>query len=563
MVAVCLVYAVACSTAEETQGDAGIDGEVLDGAADGDAATLPPLEGRIFTDVTAEAGVEYVQWAGEPPISDSWIRPVLPCTGGAAAGDLNGDGWPDLYVTRLDGPDVLFRNQGDGTFEDVTMDAGLGQDLHSNGVAIADVNDDGHLDVAITTVADTRLYLFINQGDGTFAEEAVDRGMDLDEGELRSGFGLCFGDYDKDGWLDLHTSDWDQRTDSGLRTRLLRNRGAVAPGHFEDVTIASGVVAEAGEDVGVLSFTSFFGDFDSDGWPDLALVADYGTTQFFWNDGDGTFTEGTDMLGDNVPSDENGMGIAVGDYDQDGALDWFVTSIYDPRFPCDGCFWGRSGNRLYRNVGGRRFEEVTELWGVREGGWGWGTQFFDYDNDGDLDLGMTNGYVLDSSTEPFWTDRNRLWRNDGAPPFVEVSEEAGLDDVRSGKSFVVFDYDLDGDLDVFISHTEGTPVLYRNDRGNERNWLRVDLRGRGASEGGTNHFGIGARISVRTSPDAPPLIREVMGCSYLEQSRLPEHFGLGSEPEVSEVRVQWPVTGLTSVVRDVRSNQTIVIEEPD
>jgi enediyne biosynthesis protein E4 len=536
---------------------------------------FPFDEETRFTDVTAEAGIAYLQWELVPAddcLDDpySFLCVAARFTGGATVGDYDGDGWDDLYVTRLDGPDILYRNRGDGTFEDVTLAAGLGADLPTNGAVFGDVDDDGHLDLLVTTVMGDRWHLYINQGDGTFVEEAVTRGVGSGDGGVRVGMSGCFGDYDRDGWPDLHVNEWyPLRTEEGPEsfTRLFHNRGAVQPGHFDDVTDAAGVDMESlVSGFGVTAFASSFTDLDDDGWPDLIVVSDFGQTQLFWNRGDGTFLVGTPDLGDGVPSDENGMGLAVGDIDGDGLRDWFVTSIYDDRFPCPDCAgWGQGGNRLYRNLAGRRFEDVTDRFDVRDGGWGWGAAAFDYDNDGLLDLIMTNGHIFREipSARVFEDVPIRLWRNEGADPMSERAASAGIDDRGSGKALVVFDYDGDGDLDVFVVNNAGEPRLFRND-GPTGCSLRVKVRGRGARNGGTNLRGLGARVEVRARPGDPPMVREMDGaCGYLGQHENVAHFGLGAAQQAHEVRVRWPATGRETVLHDVPVGETLTVTEPD
>ncbi|MAE68160.1 MAG: hypothetical protein CMJ18_28250, partial [Phycisphaeraceae bacterium] len=292
-----------------------------------------------------------------------------------------------------------------------------------------------------------------------------------------------------------------------------------------------------------------FTDLDDDGHPDLALVADFGTSRLYWNDGDGTFTDGTHDA--SVGTDENGMGSAIADFDGDGLLDWFITSIYDPEDTCGagGCNWGTTGNRMFRNLGDRTFDDVTDEAGVRDGGWGWGASGLDYDNDGDMDLAMTNGINFETDRDdPFETDRSRLWRNDGGGSFTEVGEDLGVTDVRPGKGLLTFDYDGDGDLDLFIVNHGDAPVLYRNDGGNENDWLQVRVVGVQS-----NRDGIGARVTVTPDLDAPEqvLVREIDGGShYLAQSDLVAHFGLGpSAGTVDRVRAE---LHMLLCARDVR-----------
>ncbi len=523
-----------------------------------------PRQPVHFTDVTARAGVDYLQHAlREPPdcifFGGSFCEPER-MSGGAAVGDVDGDGHTDLLVTRLDAPDILFRNLGNGRFEDASEVSGLADfDLQSNGAAFADIDGDGDLDLYVSVLGsrgeppNDRNHLFLNDGSGHFVEAALERGVAVQSPYDHRGYGVAFGDYDRDGWVDLHVNEWFPGFEP--HSRLFRNRGPEAPGYFEDVTEAAGVRLD-----GVFAFASAFADLDDDGWPDLAVAADFGTGRLFWNQGDGTFLDGTEAAG--VGTDENGMGSTFGDYDGDGDLDWFVTSIYDPADSCsDGsCNWGATGNRLYRNEGGRVFHDATDEAGVRDGAWGWGAGFFDYDNDGDLDLAMTNGVEFPGTDldRPFTTDTVRLWRNDGDGPMEEIAARAGVDDPGSGKGLLVFDYDADGDQDLFLVNTGAGPRLYRNDgrRGRRARWLRVEARGAGG-----NSEGLGALVYLFSRRGMQ--LREIDSAThFLGQSERVAHFGLGAgPPRVPLVLVRWPSGTLQPFFR-VRTNRTLVAVEP-
>jgi hypothetical protein len=512
--------------------------------------------GPFFADVTAAAGVEY---QGRPAT-------------GAAAGDCDGDGWIDLFVIDRRAPAILYRNRGDGTFADGTEGSGL-EVLAADGVGPAwgDVDNDGDLDLYVTTNSNAaiRNFLFINDGQCRFSEEGVERGAAVVTPHVHRGFSATFGDFDGDGYIDLHTNEWNPvlQCVAQSHARLLRNRGAVQPGHFEDVTTAADV--ELGEDpfgssdlVIPLAFASRFADLDDDGWPDLAVASDFGTSRLFWNNGNGTFTDGTIESG--VGTDENGMGSAIDDFDGDGRLDWFVTSILETNPRCERpqfiCGWGTTGNRLYRNEGGRRFSDVTDAVGVRHGFWGWGTSFLDFDNDGDLDLVMTNGTFEEAPADsPFRADPMRLWQNDGRR-MIEVSAAMGLSATAAGKGLVVFDYDRDGDLDVWVGHDDAAPILYRNLRGNESGWLRVEVEGRSS-----NRDGLGARVELQIVAGGPTQTREVnAGSNFLGQNEGTAHFGLGiGQAPVARVRVRWPATGRELVFESVARNTTLVAIEPE
>jgi hypothetical protein len=528
------------------------------GAADASASIAIP----IFTDVTSEAGLDFVHFqAPQPPIL---LDPVYQA-GGAAAGDADGDGWVDLYVTRLGLPGILFRNRGDGTFEDATTGAGLaGAPIAGNGVAWGDVDNDGDLDLYVATLVYTRFYLYINDGAGHFTEEGLARGAAVAGADAHFGTSVAFGDYDRDSWLDVHVTEWRPAAlnpgGGPSNARLLRNRGGAAPGHFEDVTVAAGVALDGV--AGGFSQASRFSDLDGDGHPDLLVTSDRGTSRLFWNNRDGTFRDGTAAAG--LGTDENGAGSAIGDYDLDGYMDWFVTGVFDPAQTCATapCGWGSTGNRLYRNNADRTFSDHTDTAGVRNGHWGAGAAFLDFDNDSDVDLVMTSGVDLPGTEldAPFNADPMRLWRNEGAGPMTEISALSGLTDTGAGRGLLTFDYDRDADVDIFVMNNSGRPALYRNDTAGENGWLRVQPRGR------KNRHAIGAQVWVRSEPTSPWLFREIdAGSQFLGQSESTPLFGLGpasSVLPVNEVQVVWPHSFTVQTLRDVPRNTTMVIDEP-
>jgi hypothetical protein len=528
------------------------------------AAPLGPLAGTPpavqFTDVTSDAGVSYLHHvARQQPlcIFGNFCEPER-ITGGAAVADVDGDGYLDLYVTRLYTPDILFiNNDGDGTFSDGTSAAGLsGLDVQSNGATFCDIDNDGDPDLYVTTMGDAgdvpnnRNYLFINNS-GVFTEDAVARGVDVGSGRLHRGFSVACGDYDRDGWPDLHVNEWLPITTS--HSRLFRNVGSASPGFFENRTFPAGVVLD-----GVDAFSSALIDIDDDGWPDLPISADFLTSRLFWSDGDGTFSDGTVAAG--VGTDENGMGSTIADFDGDGDLDWFVTSVFDADQTCqtEPCNWGDTGNRLYRYEGNRTFSDATDEFGVRNGYWGWGAAFFDYDNDGDLDLTMTNGVDFPGGPleDMFITDPMRLWENDGTAPMTEISAAVGLDDTAPGKGLLVFDYDDDGDQDIFLVNNAGQPRLYRNDGGNDNDWVRVQAVGTTSAR-----EAIGARVTVTDAAGTRRLRLIGTVTHFLGQSEAVAHFGLGQAgATVPLIEIKWP-TGKIEGLEDVPVRTTVTIQE--
>ena len=535
------------------------------------AAVVVPGPAQTFVDLTDTAGIDYVQFRRSDAIPAAMQSYK---TGGVAAGDYDGDGLVDLYVTRLDDSDILYRNRGDGTFADVTAEAFGPRHLaavQSNGAAWGDIDNDGDLDLYVTSLFSHRFHLFVNDGAGSFSEEAVERGAATEGEDLHFGFSATFGDYDLDGYLDLHTTEWrflrQMTVGAQSNARLLRNRGAAAPGHFEDVTRHAGVSQHRIIAVNPLAegqtLTSTFALLDDDLFPELVIAGDHQTSQLYWNLGNGRFLDGT--VGARVGTDEYGMGSAVGDYDGDGLLDWFVSAIYEEGVPY------RDGNRLYRNLGRGFFEDATDAAGVRDGSWGWGTTFLDYDNDGDLDLVLATGvdYAAEvpytANTTGFADDPMRLWRNEGSGRFTEVAQQEGLLATAVGTGLAAFDLEPDGDLDLLVVHNSGRPVLYRNDtnragRAGPNRWLQLRLEGRAA-----NRQGVGARITVTPSAAEPErrLVRVLGGGNnYLGQNEALLHVGLGPGLErVAAVDIEWP-GGTRQTLRDVAVNQRLAVSEP-
>jgi hypothetical protein len=496
------------------------------------AAPFSALAGPTFTEVARQAGLVYVQRDVnvELPTNGASI------SGGAAVGDYDQDGWDDLYITILTGPDILFRNRGDGSFEDVTSAAGLGVDIPTNGAGWADLDNDGDLDLYVTGLSTYRYFLFINRGDGTFYEDAVARGAAVGTNLRHVGWSSSFGDYNLDGWIDIHTTEYSGGALMDSHSRLLRNQGPTKPAFFDDTTEDAGVWPT----IGNWRFSTAFADLDMDGWPDLPVASDFQSTELWWNNSDGTFTEGfTEEAG--LTHTSSDMGSALGDYDNDGDLDWFITAGY-------------FRNRMFRNDGGRVFTDVTSQLGIKNGGWGWGTAMFDYDNDGDLDVAMTNGL---GNLHP---DANYLWRNDGPnQAMADISNQSGFSESTLGQGLLVFDYDHDGDVDVFIANNADMPSLLRNDGGSANHWLRIRLQ-----NSRENTEGLGVKIWLRQEPDRRLQYRE-MGVSthYLGQSERIAHFGLGPEiPESLEVTLE-SAGGYRRTVSDVTPDSTLVLDAAD
>jgi len=517
------------------------------GSPPASASRAPAEPSAFFVDVSARAGVRFRHLHGGSG------RKYMPETMGSGVCwfDADGDSWPDLYLVNgapLPGHDGkgdfrsrLFRNRRDGTFEDITARAGVGTPGYGMGCAAGDVDNDGDLDLFVTCFGPNRLYL--NHGDGTFADATAAWGV----GDPRWGASAVFADYDRDGDLDLYVCNYVDFTIenhkycgerkpgyqaychpdeyNGVADILYRNDG----GRFTDVTRAAGVYNPDGKGLGVV-----WGDYDSDGDPDIYVANDKTASFLYRNNGDGTFTDVALLAGAAFGEDgqpQAGMGTDFGDYDGDGDLDIVKTNL------------DLENNNLYRNNGDGTFTDVAFAAGVGEPSYlkvGFGADFLDFDNDGDLDLFVVDGHIIDNIALfrdlLTYAQRNLFSENVGGGRFVDRTVDLGPD-LRAEKvsrGLAAADYDRDGDLDLAVSRSNQEASLYRNERGNLKRWVAFDLRGTRS-----NRFGVGARVEVRVGGRTQ--IEEVKtGSSYLSQGDVRLHFGLGEAAQADEVRVRWP-----------------------
>ena len=554
-------------TTMSTAADTDDDDDVQDTGDDDDDSTstgepVVHVPTVMFTDVAEQAGISEVHGVmmSSP---DCLIDQFGPGVGGfcisermagaTAVGDFDDDGLPDIFYARTYGHDRLYKNMGDGTFEDVAFDVGIVSNSGTNGSVLADFDNDGDLDLYLTRIGGYQYALYINEG-GTFTEQAVARGASLKSPIQHSPTSVAVGDYDLDGYLDMYVGEW--KTKLGIskqpsHSRLLHNLGDAAPGYFEDVTDEAGVNvdevwAEADAQPGTYAFSPSFADLDGDGWPELTVVSDFRCTRLFWNNGDGTFTDGTVAAGAGV--DRNGMGSTFGDYDGDGDLDWYITSITQPS--------GLPENRFLRNNGDRTFSDLGNALGLGVGGWGWGTTFFDVDQDADLDLFAAAGYYYTSYLE----DENQLWLGNGSTFSDDVAPMIGLSGLippEQTRGANTLDYDGDGDLDLLLVNNNSLPNLYRNDTDDAGDWLQIRAVGTVS-----NRDGYGAQITIVVAPGVTQY-REVGSMShYVGHSGREVHVGLGwgSDP-VHEVRVYFPASGIEHVLHDVPRNERLEVVE--
>lgn len=527
------------------------------------AASGPvPVVRANFQDVTAGTGIAYVHAVRGTAVSKG--------QGGLAAVDVNGDGWPDLLGARLGATPVLYVNQQNGRFTEEATARGLDVAVNASAFAAADFENRGRADLFVVPEKGSRFFYFVNDGSGHFTEEAVERGAAVPTSlEDHEAFSVSVVDYDRDGYLDVYVCEWGpaNAAEWGLHSVLLRNRGSVAPGHFENVTTAAGLLqSPALKPFHVnpdgkpqqTTFSAAWADFDEDGWPDLMLVADFGASRMYWNNGNGTFTEGTVASGAGL--DENGMGAAVADFDGDGRLDVFVSSIYDELLASRSAT--NTGNKLYRNLGHRRFAEVSKTAGVDRSGWSWGAAFLDYNNRGTQDLIVTNGMdgVQQGGPTGIYhdalTDQTALFQNDDTGRFVNVATLEGITDRGLGKGLVVWDFDHDGALDLAIADTYSGPLIYRNTTAIGNKWLRLTFRG-----AASNRDGIGAVVRVTTEAKTQTLLYNPT-LAYLGTREAGLHVGLGNlSGAIDRVEVTWP-SGVVQTLSGVAPNQFLTLDEP-
>jgi hypothetical protein len=487
--------------------------------------------------------------------------------GGAAAVDVNGDGLDDLVITRIYDHPLLYLNeskQGKPAFREATVGSGFEKIKDStNAVGYADIDKDGDQDVFFTSLGGPRSFLFVNDGSGKFVDEAESRGVAMLDGLPHSGTGVAFGDYDNDGWVDIHTGEWQLPDVSTYvvpsHSRLFRNLGASGkPGYYEDTTVKAGVSLESRIDL-VYSFSSSFTDFDEDGFVDLMIASDFDTSRLYWNNGDGTFTNGT--VDAEVGKEENGMGLAVGFLGTSQKQVMMVTSIRAKPDCDDESDLILTGNRMYEYAGNRKFNDITDKAGVRNGFWGWGVSFLDATNAGKNDVAMANGIDITwmQPSDCYATDPFRLWLDNGEGVFTENSQEAGIDVSTPTKGVVVFDADNDGRQDLFITRDSNTPLFFHNQTPQVGSWLSVNVVGLDS-----NANAIGAKVTVTTSEEGPSKLAFVGTTgSFLTQDSASEHFGLGNfTKKIHEVRVDFPATKRSVTLRDVTANQEIKIVEP-
>lgn len=522
-----------------------------------------------FTDVTNNAGIHFRHNNG------AFGKKYLPETmgSGVCVLDYDNDGWQDiLFVNSMDWPGhksanslpALYHNNGNGTFTDVTRQAGLAVKMYGLGCAVADYDNDGFEDIYITALDGN--HLFHNLGNGKFSDVTAKAGV------KNPGFATSavWFDYNNDGKLDLfvlHYVDWSIATDQfcsldgknksyctpeaykGQSATLYRNLGN---GRFEDVTKKSGLYDPSSKSLGVALL-----DYDNDGWLDLFVTNDTQPNKLYHNNHDGTFTDTAFSAGvafSDAGKARAGMGTDAADYDESGRQSLVI-----------GNFTNESMS-LYHNDGSGLFTDRatdSDIATASAKSLTFSTFFFDYDLDGLPDIFALNGHVADdvSVTQPtlHYAESPLLFRNKGRGHFENVTDKVGsaLRQAIVGRGAAYLDFDNDGDLDLVITTSNGPAKLLRNDNGNQNDMLKVRTIGTRS-----NRDGIGAKVTIKTDRGMHLFEMVKSGSSYLSQSEMPLTFGLG-KPETGKtvsLDIVWP-SGKKESISDIKPNQTITLKE--
>ncbi|NVK24753.1 MAG: CRTAC1 family protein [Gammaproteobacteria bacterium] len=518
-----------------------------------------PIEVTLsFTDVTSELNINvfHANRLGSNPSMPSMF------SAGVAAEDYDNDGDLDLYLIGGEsGQNKLYQNQEDGTFVDVASEAGVAvSDIKGSGPAFADIDGDGHLDLFIGAVDYDDVFVFHNNGDGTFTDVTEETGISFTAGNTVS---ATFGDVDADGDVDLFVSHWGHELYEGDSLEIVwRNDSTIGDIKFVDISNDMGLTETYSEQIRSenspnaepdSSFVPSLSDIDSDGDIDLLLVSDYGLTKVLRND-NGVFThiESASLI------DEFGMGSAVGDIDNDGDMDWYVTSIAEKEYDGEdkNPTEGYRGNTLYLNDGNGMFNNVSASRGVADGGWGWGACMADFNNDSLLDIYHVNGWGQNGQLfAMFQDDESRLFINNGDGTFSDIAADTGVNDAGQGRGLSCNDFDADGDIDIVISNNQGLAKFYRNDLTQGHSFLKIDLVGTAP-----NTEALGAIVEVDVSNELT-LTQEVrLNNNFVSQSANELHFGLGKHTAGINVTVTWP-NGETTVREVAAINQKITISQ--
>ena len=518
----------------------------------------PVANDEYFQQIGQEIGLDFVHSIGEEHLNN-----IIESDGGGAAFlDYDQDGYIDLYVcsgtwlegfSKEDKPDrlpgnKLYRNRGNGTFEDVTQKAGVGGPWFSMGVTVGDFNNDGFPDLYISNYGSNALLK--NNGNGTFTD--VTKRSNTGGGKECS-VGAAWLDYDNDGFLDLYIGNYLEYDPNykyfyapdgfpgplaydSEKDILYHNNG---DGTFEDVTDAMGIIDRDGRAMGV-----GVADYDDDGFVDIYVANDH-TLNYLWhNDGGKKFEDRGTMTGtafSQAGEATVSMSVDYADYNGDGLLDMFVSddtycSLYE-----------NMGNGIFSDKGVPSNISMAAAQFV-----GWSSSFFDYDNDGDVDIFKTNGEL-----KHLYGQEDQIFENENNGKFTDISLKLGqyFQKELVGRGACLGDYDNDGDFDIFIVNLNDHCVFLRNNRGNENNWLAIKLIGTSS-----NRDGIGSRVKI-TSGGKVQTAQKISTTGYVSQNDPRLHFGLGKNEMAEKIEIIWP-SGKEQMLENIKANQILNVTEP-
>ncbi len=519
--------------------------------------TSPVANEDYFQEIGKEIGLDFVHSIG----ADHLNNIVESVGGGAAFLDYDQDGYMDIYTcsgtwikgfSKSEEPEKLpknhlYRNKQDGTFEDVTEKAGVGGPWYSMGVTVGDFNNDGYPDIYVSNNGSNTLYK--NNGDGTFKDITKRAKV----GGKECSVGAVWLDFDNDGLLDLYVGNYlnfdpeykyyyapdgfpGPLAYDSQKDILYHNKG---DGNFEDVTEKMGIIDIDGRAMGVGA-----ADYDDDGFVDIYVANDH-TVNFLWHNDQGKgFTDKGVMSGTGFSQSGEAtvsMSVDFADYNGDELLDMFIS---DDNY-CS----------LYKNLGNGVFSDKSYFSGISVASGqfvGWSSSFFDYDNDGDVDIFKSNGELKHK-----YGQEDQLFENLGNGKFKDVSVERSqyFREENVGRGACLGDYDNDGDIDIYIVNLDSHSKFIRNNKGNQNNWLTLNLIGQTS-----NRDGVGSRIKIIAGGKVQTAQKKST-TGYLSQNDSRIHFGLVKNEIVEKIEIKWP-SGKFQVLENIKSNQILTIKEP-
>ncbi|MCA0930888.1 CRTAC1 family protein [Lutimonas saemankumensis] len=517
-----------------------------------------PVTQDFYQEIAKDIGLDFVHSIGAAEMENI----VESVGGGAAFLDYDQDGFMDIFTCsgtwvegfsktkpkNTEGHNHLYKNLGNGTFEDVSEEAGINKSFYSMGITVGDINNDDFPDIFLSNHGKNTLYL--NLGDGSFKDVSSKAAV---EGGEQCSVGAVWFDYDNDGFLDLYVGNYlnfdpeytyyyapdgfpGPLAYDSQKDVLYRNNG---DNTFEDVTEAMGIVDIDGRAMGVGA-----ADYDDDGYVDIYVANDH-TVNFLWHNDQGKgFTDlgtlsgtGFSQAGEATVS----MSVDFADYNHDEKLDIFIS---DDNY-CS----------LYENIGDGIFQDNSYASGISMASGqfvGWSSSFLDHDNDGDPDIFKANGEL-----KHLYGQEDQLFENVGDGKFEDSSLELGpyFEEENVGRGACMGDYDNDGDMDILVINLNGEAKFLRNNKGNKNNWILLDLKG-----SKSNRDGIGSRIKIQCGEDIQTGQRKST-TGYLSQNDPRMHFGLLENEVIDRIEIQWP-SGSSQVLENIRANQILKIEEP-